>query len=96
MATPTNEVRIAPEVAAEWMDRWDAQQEGYMADREERFAVLADIVAAAVADVPNPLVVDLGCGPGSLAARLAARLPGAKSAGQTTQCSQKNTAFRRI
>jgi len=77
MAAPVHSDRIAPEVAAEWMSRWDAQQEGYIADREERFAVLADIVAAAVGAVPNPLVVDLGCGPGSLAARLAARLPGA-------------------
>ncbi|HWN31226.1 MAG TPA: class I SAM-dependent methyltransferase [Pseudonocardia sp.] len=81
MATPANEVRIVPEAAAEWMDRWDAQQEGYVADREERFAVLSDIVAAAVAGVPNPLVVDLGCGPGSLAARLSRRLPGATFVG---------------
>jgi SAM-dependent methyltransferase len=81
MTAPVNEVRIAPAVAAEWLDRWDSQQEGYVADREERFAVLADIVAAAVAGVPNPLVVDLGCGPGSLAARLADRLPGATFVG---------------
>jgi len=81
MTAPVNEVRIVPAVAAEWLDRWDSQQEGYVADREERFAVLADIVAAAVAGVPNPLVVDLGCGPGSLAARLADRLPGATFVG---------------
>ncbi|HEX4361914.1 MAG TPA: class I SAM-dependent methyltransferase [Pseudonocardia sp.] len=81
MAAPVNDAPIAPSVAAEWLDRWDAQQEGYVADREERFAVLADIVAAAVDGVPNPLVVDLGCGPGSLAARLATRLPGATFVG---------------
>ena len=50
MTAPLNEVRIVPAVAAEWLDRWDSQQEGYVADREERFAVLADIVAAALAD----------------------------------------------
>lgn len=53
----------------------DAQQEGYIADREERFAVLGDAVAAALAEVAEPVVVDLGCGPGSLSARLARRLP---------------------
>ena len=60
--------------AAEWVARWDAQQEGYIADREERFAVLGDAVAAALADVAEPVVVDLGCGPGSLSARLARAL----------------------
>jgi SAM-dependent methyltransferase len=66
---------IAPEVAREWIARWDAQQEGYMASREERFAVMADVVASALQSVPSPTIVDLGCGPGSLTARLSTRLP---------------------
>lgn len=68
-------------VAAAWVNRWDAQQERYVADREERFAVLCDIVEASVADVAEPVVLDLGCGPGSLAARLYARLPRARIIG---------------
>ena len=63
--------------AEQWIDRWDAQQEWYMPDREERFTVLIDAVEAGVGR-DDPLVLDLGCGPGSLAARLLDRLPAAR------------------
>ncbi|MBB4684209.1 class I SAM-dependent methyltransferase [Amycolatopsis jiangsuensis] len=66
---------LSRETAAAWMRRWDAQQERYVADREERFAVLCDVVELAVREVAEPVVLDLGCGPGSLAARLRERLP---------------------
>ncbi len=62
--------------ARRWLDRWDRQQERYVADREERFAVIADVVAAA-ADRDEPRVLDLGCGPGSLSVRLLERFPAA-------------------
>lgn len=65
----------------DWVNRWDAQQERYVPDREERFAVLCDVVDATLADVPSPVVLDLGCGPGSLAARLRKRLPHATIVG---------------
>jgi len=65
---------LTKDVAQAWIDRWDRQQEGYMPDREERFAVLIDAVEAG-AGRPDPLVIDLGCGPGSLAVRLLQRLP---------------------
>lgn len=58
-----------------WVRRWDVQQEGYLPDREERFMVMADAVAETVGS--HPLILDLGCGPGSLAVRLLARLPAA-------------------
>ncbi|HEV7653004.1 MAG TPA: class I SAM-dependent methyltransferase [Actinophytocola sp.] len=57
-----------------WLRRWDAQQEHYIPDREERFRVVIDVVRAAVGTGPAN-VVDLGCGPGSLSARLAGALP---------------------
>ena len=60
--------------AQRWLRRWDAQQERYIPDREERFRVVIDVVRAAVGAGPAD-VVDLGCGPGSLSARLAAALP---------------------
>ena len=66
----------SPEVAQDWVTRWDRQQEGYLPDREERFTALIDAVEAG-AGRPDPLVLDLGCGPGSLAARLLDRLPDA-------------------
>jgi SAM-dependent methyltransferase len=58
-----------------WLDRWDAQQTTYVPEREERFAVIADVVAAVAGD--GPRVLDLGCGPGSLALRVLDRVPGA-------------------
>jgi SAM-dependent methyltransferase len=57
-----------------WIDRWDRQQREHLPDREDRFAALIDAVEAGVGR-PDPLVVDLGCGPGSLSVRLLDRLP---------------------
>ncbi|RZS36528.1 methyltransferase family protein [Herbihabitans rhizosphaerae] len=65
-------------IARRWVQRWDTQQEHYIADREERFTVICDVVAHATAAQPCPLVLDLGCGPGSLSARVAERLPKAE------------------
>jgi SAM-dependent methyltransferase len=62
--------------ALSWIRRWDAQQNGYMPDREERFTALLDAVEAE-AGRPDPLVLDLGSGPGSLAVRLLDRVPAA-------------------
>lgn len=76
--------RVPGDAAAEWIARWDAQQEGFIPFREERFAVHADAVAAALEGVRDPIVVDLGCGPGSLTARLAERLPNAVFIGVDT------------
>jgi len=67
-------------VAEQWIDRWDAQQQSYMPDREERFAAVTDAVEAG-AGRPDPLVLDLGCGPGSLAVRLLDRIPAARVVG---------------
>ncbi|MQA97211.1 MAG: methyltransferase domain-containing protein [Streptosporangiales bacterium] len=64
----------------QWLRRWDAQQERNIPDREERFRVVIDVVRAVTADGPAR-VVDLGCGPGSLSARLAAELPRAEMVG---------------
>jgi SAM-dependent methyltransferase len=65
---------LGPEAARDWIARWDRQQEVTLADREDRFTALIDAVEVATTR-PDPLVVDLGCGPGSLAVRLLARLP---------------------
>jgi SAM-dependent methyltransferase len=67
---------LSPAEARRWLDRWDRQQEIYIADREERFTVIGDVVEHVVGRA-DPVVVDLGAGPGSLAVRLLDRLPGA-------------------
>src|SRR5262245_4789825 len=59
---------------AHWVRRWDEQQQHYMANREERFDVILDVVAEVTGSAPRA-VLDLCCGPGSLAARLLARFP---------------------
>jgi len=60
--------------ARSWLDRWDRQQEFHIPDREERFTVIGDVLAS-VLERPDPLIVDLGAGPGSLAVRLLDRVP---------------------
>jgi SAM-dependent methyltransferase len=62
--------------AHEYVRRWEGQQQRYAIAREERFDVIADVVEHVTTGQHHPLVVDLGCGPGALTARLAARLPG--------------------
>lgn len=66
-----------PEAAdwTRWLARWDAQQQRHIPDREERFSAIVDALAAFAG--PKPRVLDLGCGPGSLSARVLQRLPGA-------------------
>lgn len=63
--------------ARAWIERWDRQQEVYLSEREDRFTALVDAVEAGTGR-PDPLVLDLGCGPGSLAVRLVRRLPAAR------------------
>jgi SAM-dependent methyltransferase len=67
---------ISPAAARDWIARWDRQQEAYLPDREDRFTALIDAVEAGTGR-PDPLVLDLGCGPGSLSVRLLRRLPSA-------------------
>lgn len=67
---------LDPAAAREWVARWDQQQEVYLSDREDRFTALIDAVEAG-AGRPDPLILDLGCGPGSLAVRLLDRLSAA-------------------
>ena len=62
------------DTARDWIERWDRQQEEGLPDREDRFTALIDAVEEGTGR-PDPLVLDLGCGPGSLAVRLLDRLP---------------------
>ena len=62
------------ETARRWIERWDRQQEESLPDREERFIALIDAVEEGTGQ-PDPLVLDIGCGPGSLGVRLLERLP---------------------
>ncbi|MFF0726642.1 class I SAM-dependent methyltransferase [Streptomyces sp. NPDC004134] len=62
-----------------WQASWDRQQEWYMPDREDRFRVMLDAVEALVG--PEPRVLDLACGTGSISARVLHRFPGARTTG---------------
>jgi len=70
---------LSVETAADWVAEWDRQQEGYVGHRETRFQIIADALNAA--GLVAPVILDLGCGPGSLGSRLADRLPGAEIVG---------------
>jgi ubiquinone/menaquinone biosynthesis C-methylase UbiE len=63
--------------ALELQRRWDAQQETYMPDREQRFAVMLDAVEAAVGDAPR--VLDLAGGTGSISRRVLDQFPAART-----------------
>ncbi|MGH3310319.1 MAG: class I SAM-dependent methyltransferase [Streptomyces sp.] len=62
-----------------WQHSWDRQQEWYLPDREERFRVMLDMVEAFTG--PEPRVLDLACGTGSITDRLLRRFPAAQSTG---------------
>ena len=64
------------DTARDWIERWDRQQEESLPDREDRFTALIDAVEEGTGR-PDPLVLDIGCGPGSIGVRLLNRLPGA-------------------
>jgi len=60
-----------------WQQRWDAQQQAYLPDREERFTAVLDAVEAACGCAPR--VLDLAGGTGSITRRLLGRFPAATS-----------------
>lgn len=64
--------------ATAWQESWDRQQEAYLPDREERFAVLVDLVEAVAPGARPARVLDLAGGPGSISLRVARRLPDAQ------------------
>ncbi|MFC8592048.1 class I SAM-dependent methyltransferase [Streptomyces atroolivaceus] len=69
---------VSMSTAQLWVDRWEQQQQRYAIDQEERFTVVADVVEHVTSGHETPCVLDLGCGPGSLPARLIERLPQAE------------------
>jgi len=59
-----------------WLCRWDAQQTGYIPDREERFTAMLDVLELLL---PARFVaLDLACGPGAVSQRVLARFPAAR------------------
>lgn len=78
MAEVYEGMSVSTATATRWVRRWEDQQQRYAVDRDERLTVITDVVEHTTSGHPAPLVVDLGCGPGALAARLAARLPRAE------------------
>jgi SAM-dependent methyltransferase len=61
----------------DWLRRWDAQQVGYVPEREARFTAMFDALAELL---PTSFVaLDLACGPGSISQRLLERFPDAQA-----------------
>lgn len=59
-----------------WLQRWDAQQAGYLPHREARFQVMLDVLEVLM---PTEFVaIDLACGPGAISQRLLERFPQAR------------------
>lgn len=70
-------VQLSPDVARRMLDRWDAQQEAYVAHRELRFRAMTDVLRLHLSE--DFTVLDLACGPGSLADRLLTSFPRARA-----------------
>ena len=60
-----------------WQQQWDAQQETYMPDREERLAAMLDVVESVGGAAPR--ILDLAGGTGSITRRVLARWGGSSS-----------------
>jgi trans-aconitate methyltransferase len=60
-----------------WQESWDRQQEGYLPDREHRFATMLDAVDA-IADTDRPRLLDLAGGTGTITLRALTRFPHAE------------------
>ncbi|MFI5779569.1 class I SAM-dependent methyltransferase [Nocardia sp. NPDC051570] len=71
---------VHSELARDWIKRWDRQQESFLPERDAQFEALIDAVELTCGQ-HGPLVVDLGCGPGSVGSRLIDRIPGATVVG---------------
>ncbi len=64
------------------VQRWDDQQAAYITHREQRFDVVLDVLERLVNFSDGELtVLDLACGPGSLAGRILDRLPDVRVVG---------------
>jgi SAM-dependent methyltransferase len=68
---------VLPAAEAERLLRlWDEQQSAYVAGRESRFDAMLTVLRLHAGD--RPAVLDLGCGPGALAARVLRAFPAAR------------------
>ncbi|ONI74042.1 methyltransferase type 12 [Kribbella sp. ALI-6-A] len=77
-----------PKAIERLVQRWDDQQAAYINHREQRFAIIGDVLARLCAgsddftdDGTGLTVLDLACGPGSLGGRILERFPGARVIG---------------
>lgn len=63
-----------------WLESWEAQQEGYLPEREDRFRAMFDATESLLGGGSGGfLALDLASGPGSLSRRLLERFPAARS-----------------
>jgi SAM-dependent methyltransferase len=60
-----------------WLASWEKQQRSLIPNREARFEAMFDFLEALISR-KDFLALDLGCGPGSLSARLIKRFPQAR------------------
>lgn len=70
---PVNPQRPGQADWSRWLATWDRQQKRLLPDREERLTAIFDVVEAGVGQPGR--VLDLACGPGSIAVRLLRRFP---------------------
>ncbi|WP_214106612.1 class I SAM-dependent methyltransferase [Acrocarpospora catenulata] len=70
-------VSLTPPTFEDLLSQWERQQAAYVAHRESRFQVMLDVLDLLCP--ADPTVLDLACGPGSIADRVLHRFPGARA-----------------
>ena len=64
------------DTSAQWVERWDGQQERFLPDRETRFRLMGDYLEQ-VRGSQSLRLLDLCCGNGSISKRILDRIPSA-------------------
>lgn len=77
-----------------WVSRWDSMQEAYNPDRRQRLQTLVEVVRATHA-APD-LVLDVGCGTGSVMAEVLDAFPTARAMGIDFDFTLLDIARRRL
>jgi SAM-dependent methyltransferase len=65
--------------ARRWFERWEAQQDGIIGVREERFRVMLDVLGATFDADEAFTMVDLASGPAGISVRVLGQFPKARS-----------------
>jgi SAM-dependent methyltransferase len=93
--TPENRLALPPKLDLQsWIGRWDRMQERHLVNRSERFETMARLVRETQPEAK--LLLDIGCGTGSVMECLLQSVPGAQVVGVDSDPSLLLLAEKRL